>query len=160
MWTERNHCWTVPWSTCPHLHLPSTSISLCFPSTRTATTTPPTRLLFGRYAEQSPLTRHMWPKTWSTHPRPSGSSWTTFHGHSVAGLLWDRHFEEVLLWLGCEKKYGTGNVNLFIENKDSSHEATWMTSKNGWKKAEYGSHVEENWSSLWIFENQHPFSTT
>ena len=35
---------------------PSTSPSLLFPSVRTSTTTPPTGLLFGRFAEKSPLT--------------------------------------------------------------------------------------------------------
>ena len=36
----------------------STSPSLLFPSTSTSTTTSPTGLLFGRLAEQSPLTHH------------------------------------------------------------------------------------------------------
>ena len=41
------------------------------------------------------------------------------------------------------KKYTTGNVFLFIENKDFSYRCVWMTLKMTGEKAEYGSHVEE-----------------
>ena len=41
------------------------------------------------------------------------------YGHPLAGLLWERHLEKVLLEHGWEN-FKTGNVSLYIENKDNS----------------------------------------
>ena len=56
--------------------------------------------------------------------------------HPLAGLLWVRQFEEVLLELGW-KKYRIGNVHLFIENKDYCNRytctsLTWLERSRIW----------------------------
>ena len=64
------------------------------------------------------------------------------YGHPLAGLLWERQFEEALVELGWEKVpnwecmfYHRKQVLLLSENVDDIK----MTGK----KTEYGSHVEE-----------------
>ena len=63
------------------------------------------------------FSRHKRPKSWSNIKEPEVLLERTLQGHRLAGLLWERQFEEVLLGLGWEK-YQIGNVCVLIENKD------------------------------------------
>ena len=74
------------------------------------------------------LPRHKWPNSWSNIEDPVVPLERNPQGHPLAGLLWERQREKVLLELGWGK-YQIGNVYLFIENKDYSCRFSWMTSK-------------------------------
>ena len=80
------------------------------------------------------------------------------YGHLLAGLLWERQFEEVLLELKWEK-YWSGNADLFTVNKVSSYQYTWMTSK--WQeRSRTWLPCGRNWWNILILMNQHHFLTT
>ena len=49
------------------------------------------------------LPRHKWPKSWSSMEDPVVPLERNLHGHPLAGLLWERQFEKVLLKHGWEK---------------------------------------------------------
>ena len=49
------------------------------------------------------LPRHKWPKTWANIEDPVVPLERNLYGHPLAGLFWERQFEEVLLELGMEK---------------------------------------------------------
>ena len=49
------------------------------------------------------LPRHKWPKSWSSMEDPVVPLERNLHGHPVAGLLWGRQFEKILLQHGWEK---------------------------------------------------------
>ena len=49
------------------------------------------------------LPRHKWPKSWSSMEDPVVPLERNLYGHPVAGLLWERQFEKVLLKHGWEK---------------------------------------------------------
>ena len=49
------------------------------------------------------LPRHKWPKSWSSMEDPVVPLERNLYGHPLAGLLWERHFEKVLLKYGWEK---------------------------------------------------------
>ena len=49
------------------------------------------------------LPRHKWPKSWSSMEDPVVLRERNLYGHPVAGLLWERQFEKILLKYGCEK---------------------------------------------------------
>ena len=65
-----------------------------------------------------------------------------FYGHPLAGLLWERQFEEVLLELEWDK---IPNWEcLFVQRQQGLFSSENLDDiKNVWKEAEYGSHVEE-----------------
>ena len=44
--------------------------------------------------------RHKWPKSWSSMEDPVVPLERNLYGHPFAGLLWERHFEKILLGLG------------------------------------------------------------
>ena len=48
------------------------------------------------------LPRHKWPKSWSSLEDPVVPLERSLYGHPLAGLLWDRQFEKILLKYGCE----------------------------------------------------------
>ena len=72
------------------------------------------------------LPRHKWPKSWSSMEDPVVPLERNLYGHPLAGLLWERQFEKVLLKHGWEK-FQIGNVSLFIVKKDYSYLCMWMT---------------------------------
>ena len=90
------------------------------------------------------LPRHLWPKSWGNFGDPVVPLERNQHGHPFAGLLWERQFEEALSELGWEK---IPNWEwMFVHRKTrviSVSMCGWH--QNGWKEAECGSHVEENW---------------
>ena len=49
------------------------------------------------------LPRHKWPKSWSSMEDPVVLLEKNLYGHLLAGLLWERQFEKVLLKHGWEK---------------------------------------------------------
>ena len=49
------------------------------------------------------LPRHTWPKSWSSIEDPVVPLERNLYGHPVAGLLWERQFENILLQHGWEK---------------------------------------------------------
>ena len=97
--------------------------------------------------------RHDWRKSRSNMIDPVVLFERNLHGHPLAGELWGRQFEEVLLELGWEK-YRIRNVCLFIGNKDCFVSVYVEDIKNGWKEAGYGSHVEEIDAKTLILTNQ------
>ena len=70
--------------------------------------------------------RHKWPQSWENIENPVVLLERNLYGHPLAGLLWERQFEEVLLGQGW-KKYRTGNSYLCIESKVYSDRCTRMT---------------------------------
>ena len=57
------------------------------------------------------LPKHKWPKSWSSIEDPVVPLERNLYGHPLAGLLWERQFEKILL------KYGLGEgfqLGLFI----------------------------------------------
>ena len=63
-------------------------------------------------------------------------------GHLVAALFWERQFEEASVELGWER---VPNCEcLFVHRKQGLFLSVHVDDiNNRWKKAEYGSHVEE-----------------
>ena len=49
------------------------------------------------------LLRHKWPKSWCTGEDPVVPLERNLYGHPLAGLLWERQFEKILLKYGWEK---------------------------------------------------------
>ena len=49
------------------------------------------------------LPRHKWPKSWSSMEDPVVPPERNLYGHPLAGLLWERQFEKILLKYGWEK---------------------------------------------------------
>ena len=47
--------------------------------------------------------RHKWPKSWSSMEDPVVLLERNLYGHPLAGLLWERQFEKILLMYGWEK---------------------------------------------------------
>ena len=47
--------------------------------------------------------RHKWPKSWSSMEDPVVPLERNLYGHPLAGLLWKRQFEKILLKHGWEK---------------------------------------------------------
>ena len=74
------------------------------------------------------LPRHKWPKTWSSMEDPVVPLERNLYGHPLAGLLWERQCEKILLKHGWEKVSKLGNVSLYIVKKDYFYLCMWMTS--------------------------------
>ena len=49
------------------------------------------------------LPRHKWPKSWSSVEDPVVPLERNLYGHPLAGLIWERQFEKILLKHGWEK---------------------------------------------------------
>ena len=57
------------------------------------------------------LPRHKWPKSWSSVEDPVVPLERNLYGHPLAGLLWERQFEKILLKYSWEK---VSNLGMFI----------------------------------------------
>ena len=53
--------------------------------------------------------KHKWPKSWCSMEHLVVPSERNLYGHPMAGLLWERQFEKILLKYGWEK-YQIGNA--------------------------------------------------
>ena len=87
------------------------------------------------------LPRHKWPKSWSSMEDPLVCLEWNLYGHPLAGLLWGRQFEKILLQHGWEKVYnwecsfGHSEKGLFL--------SVYMDdTKSGWKETKHCSDVE------------------
>ena len=62
------------------------------------------------------LPRHKWPKSWSSMEDPVVPLDRNLYDHPLAGLLWERQFEKILLkqWLGETSKLG---MSLFVHRE-------------------------------------------
>ena len=86
------------------------------------------------------LPRHKWPKSWSSMEDPVVPLERNLCGHLLAGLLWDRQFEKILLKYGSEK---VSNWECLLVHRGSvilicvcgCHQI-------GWKETKYCSDVE------------------
>ena len=56
------------------------------------------------------LPRHKWPKSWSSMEDPVVPLERNLYGHPLAGLLWERQFEKILLKHGWEKVSNLGSL--------------------------------------------------
>ena len=75
------------------------------------------------------------------------------YGHPLAGLLWERQFEKILLKHVWEKLQ-IGNVSLFIVKKDYSYLCMWMTS-NWLERSKILIRCGKYSTKKSIWENQH-----
>ena len=71
------------------------------------------------------LPRHKWPKSWFSMEDPVVPLERNLYGHPLAGLLWERQSEKILLKHGWEK-FLIGNVSFFIVKNDYSYLCVWM----------------------------------
>ena len=72
------------------------------------------------------LTRHKWPKSWSRMEDPVVPLERNLYGHPLAGLLWDRQFEKILLQHGWEKVPNWNGYSYTVK-KGYSSLRMWMT---------------------------------
>ena len=72
------------------------------------------------------LPRHKWPKSLSSMEDPVVPLERNLYGHPLAGLLWERQFEKILLKHGW-RNFQIGNVSLCIVKEDYSYLCMWMT---------------------------------
>ena len=72
------------------------------------------------------LPRHKWPKSWSSMEDPVVPLERNLYGHPLAGLLWERQFEKILLKHGWEK-ISNWECPLYIVKKDYSYLCMCMT---------------------------------
>ena len=79
------------------------------------------------------IPRHKWPKSWANIEDPVVPLERKLYGHPLAGLLWERQFEE-LYWNSDRRKYRIGNVCAFIGNKVYFCQYVWMDIKMPGKK--------------------------
>ena len=63
------------------------------------------------------LPRHKWPKSWANIEDPVVPLERKLFGHPLAGLLWERQFEEALLELGWEKSSKTGVISVSMRGR-------------------------------------------
>ena len=54
------------------------------------------------------LPRHKWPKSWSSIEDPVVPLERNLYGHPLAGLLWERQFEKILLKHGSGESFQLG----------------------------------------------------
>ena len=73
------------------------------------------------------LPRHKKPKSWSRMADPVVPLERNLYGHPLAGLLWERQYEKILLSHMDGRKFQIGNVSSFIVKKDYSYLCMWMT---------------------------------
>ena len=72
------------------------------------------------------LPRHKWPKSWSSIEDPVVPLERNLCGHPLAGLLWERQFEKILLQHGWEK-VSNWNACSYTVEKGYSYLCMWMT---------------------------------
>ena len=84
-----------------------------------------------------------WPKSWSNIEDPVVPLERILYGHPLAALVLERQFKEVLLGLGWSKSTELGVSVCSLTTRIVLIGIRECDIKNVWKKAEYGSHVEE-----------------
>ena len=72
------------------------------------------------------LPRHKWPKSWSSMEDPVVPLERNLYGHPLAGLLWERQFEKILLKHGWEKVFN--RECFFVQRKKGySYQCMWIS---------------------------------
>ena len=74
------------------------------------------------------LPRHKWPKSWSSMEDPVVPLERNLYRHLLAGPLWERQFEKILLKHGCEKIPNWECLFVHCGKKGYSYLCMWMTS--------------------------------
>ena len=93
--------------------------------------------------------RHYWPKSCENIEDTVFPLERNVYGHPLAGLLWERQFEKVLL--ESEREKVPHWECLFVHRKQQLFLSVYVDDiKNEWKEAEYGSHVEEIDEERWF----------
>ena len=82
-----------------------------------------------------------WPKSWSSMEDPVVPLDRNLYGHLLAGLVWERQFEKVLLEYGWEKSFQLG-MRLRTPWKRIILVSVCGRYKIGWKETEHRSDVE------------------
>ena len=79
------------------------------------------------------LPRHKWPKSWSSMEDPVVLLERNLYGHPLAGLLWERQFEKILLQHGWEK---VSNCEcFFVHRQKGLFLSVYVDDKKiGWKE--------------------------
>ena len=99
------------------------------------------------------LPRHKWPKSWSSMEDPVVLLERNLYGHPLAGLLWERQFEKILLKYGWEK---IPNWEcLFVHREKGLFLSVYV---DDIKLAGKKQHIDPMWKVLikkLIWENQH-----
>ena len=82
------------------------------------------------------LPKHKWTKSWSSMEDPVVPLERNLYGHPLAGLLWERQFEKVLLKYGWEK---VSNLEcLFVDREKGLSLSVYVDDiKIGWKETKY-----------------------
>ena len=88
------------------------------------------------------LPRHKWPKSWSSMEDSVVPLERNLYGHPLAGLLWERQFEKILLQHGWEK---VSNWEcLFVHRQKGLFLSVYVDDIKlvGWKETKSSSDVE------------------
>ena len=82
------------------------------------------------------LPRHKWPKAWSSMEDPVVPLGRDLYGHPLAGLLWKRQFEKILLKYGWEK---VSNWGCFFQHREKGLFLSVCVDdmKIGWKETKH-----------------------
>ena len=82
------------------------------------------------------LPRHKWPKSWSSMEDPVVPLERNLYGHPLAGLLWERQFEKILLQHAWEK---VSNWEcLFVHRQKGLFLSVYVDDiKIGWKETKH-----------------------
>ena len=87
------------------------------------------------------LPRHKWPKSWSSMEDPVVPLERNLYGHPLAGPLWERQFEKILLQYGWDKGFQLGMlIRTLWKRIILICVCGWH--QIGWKETEHWSDVE------------------
>ena len=92
------------------------------------------------------LPKHKWPKSWTSFEDPVVPSERNLYGHPLARLLWERHFEKILL------KHGWGLfLGLLIgqPRKRAILICACGRYQNGWHNRKHGTDFENSDERCW-----------
>ena len=94
-----------------------------------------------------PSTTTQMPKSWSSMEDPVVPLERILYGHPLAGLLWERQVEKILLKCGWEK---VSNWECLSEHREKgySYLCMWMTIS--WKETKHKSDVESTQQRSWF----------
>ena len=99
------------------------------------------------------LPRHKWPKSWSSMEDPVVPLERNLYGHTLAGLLWERQFENPIeTWLGVSSKLG---MSLCTSWRRIILICVCGWHKIGWKETQSWSRFGKYLIKKSIWENQH-----
>ena len=95
------------------------------------------------------LPRHKWPKSWSSMEDPVVLLERNLCGHPLAGLLWERQFEKILLKYDCEK---VSNWECLFVHREKRIILICVCGWHqiGWKETKYWSDVESTKERSWF----------